>query len=56
VFSIESVLKKNRKIRFCIDFPDLNTTYPKDEFSLSVTDIMIDNTCGFQKMSFMDDF
>jgi len=50
------VLKKNRKIRVCIDFRDLNAACPKDEYPLHITDIMIDNTCGFEKMSFMDGF
>jgi len=56
VTDIILILKKNEKIRVCIDFHDLNTVYPKDEFSLPFTDIMIENTCGFERMSFMDDF
>jgi len=54
--NIVSVLKKNEKIRVCIDFCGLNTTCPKDEFLLPITDVMIDNTCGFERMSFMDGF
>ena len=50
------VLKKNGKIRVCIDFCDLNAAYPKEEFSLPIIDVMIDCTCGFERMSFMDDF
>ena len=50
------MLKKNRKIRVCIDFSDLNIAYLKDEFLLPITDVMIDNTCGFERMSFMDGF
>ena len=56
VANIVPVLKKNEKIRICIDYRDLNTAYPKDEFPLPITDVMIDNACGFEKMSFMDDF
>jgi len=56
VANIVPVLKTNEKIRVCIDFHDLNAAYPKDEFSLSITDVMIDNTCGFERMSFMDGF
>jgi len=56
VANIVPVLKKNGKIRICIDFRDLNTACPKDEFSLPITDVMIDNTCGFKRISFMDDF
>ena len=32
------------------------TNHPKDEFSLPITDVIIDNTCGFERMSFMDGF
>ena len=47
---------KNGKIRVFIDFRDLNIACPKDEFSLPITDVMIDNTCSFERMSFMDNF
>jgi len=50
------VLKKNEKIMVCIDFHDLNAACPKDEFSLPITDVMIDNMCDFKRMSFIDDF
>ena len=49
------VLKKKGKIWICIDFHDLNVAYLKDEFLL-ITDVMIDNTCGFKRLSFMDEF
>ena len=32
VANIVSILKKNGKIRVCIDYRDLNAAYPKDEF------------------------
>jgi len=44
VANIVPVLKKNGKIRICIDYRDLNTACPKDEFPLPITDVMIDNT------------
>ena len=56
VTNILPVLKKNRKIRVCIDFCDLNIAYPKDEFPLPIMDVMIDNTCSFERMPFMDGF
>ena len=56
VANIVPILKKNEKIRICIDYRDLNAACPKDEFALLITDIMIDNTCGFERMSFMDGF
>ena len=56
VANIVPVLKKKGKIRVIIDFCDLNIDYPKDEFSLSITNVMIDNTYGFKRIYFMDDF
>ena len=56
IANIVLVLKKNGKIWFCIDYRDLNTACPKDEFPLPITDVMIDNTCGFEGTSFMDSF
>src|SRR4051812_43113107 len=48
------IAKKNSKIRICIDFRNLNDACPKDKFPLPITDVMIDNTCGFERMFFMD--
>jgi len=56
VANIVPVLKKNEKIWVCIDFRDLNIACPKDEFLLPITDVMIENTCGFERMSFIDGF
>ena len=56
VANIIHVTKKNEKIRVCIDFCDLNKSCPKDEFPLPVTNVMIDNMCRFERMSFMDGF
>jgi len=53
IANVAPVLKKNRKIQICIDFRDLNTACPKDEFPLPITDIMIDNTRGFKCLSWM---
>jgi len=44
VANIVPILKKNRKIRACIDFRDPNIACPKDEFLLPITDVLIDNT------------
>src|SRR4051812_9135659 len=56
VANVVPVAKKNGKIRICINFRNLNDACPKDEFPLPITDVMIDNTCGFERMSFMDGF
>ena len=56
VANIFFVLKMNGKIWICIGYRDLNTFCPKEEFPLLITDVLIDNTCGFERMSFMDGF
>jgi len=56
IANIVPVLKKNGKIQFFIDFRDLNIACPKDKFSSPIMDVMIDNTCDFERMSFMDGF
>jgi len=48
VANIVVVTKKNGKIWVCIDFRDLNEACPKDEFPLPITDVIVDNTCGFE--------
>ena len=50
------VQKKNRKWRVCIDFMDLNKSYPKDPSPLPHIDKMVDATAGHQLMRFMDAF
>ncbi|XXG89161.1 hypothetical protein AAC387_Pa12g1232 [Persea americana] len=52
--NVVPVPKKNGEIRVCIDYRDLNMACPKDDFPL--TKIMVDNSCGFERMTFMDDF
>lgn len=49
------VMKKNTKFRVCIDFNNLKDAYPKDNFALPIIDLKINNTCGFERMSFKDD-
>jgi hypothetical protein len=56
VASIVPVKKKNRQIRICVDFRNLNKACPKDDFPLPVTEIIIDHTCSYEVFSFMDDY
>src|SRR3954462_2700023 len=51
VANIVPVTKKNGSIRMCIDFRNLNDACLKDEFPLPVTDIMVDNTTCYERMS-----
>ncbi|XP_038887056.1 uncharacterized protein LOC120077228 [Benincasa hispida] len=48
------VRKKNGQLRVCMDFRVLNSTYPKDDFPLPITEIMVDVTTGHETLSFMD--
>ena len=56
VANIVPVSKKNGKIQICIDFHDLNAACPKEEFPLPIMDVIIDNMCGFERMSSWMDF
>lgn len=56
VTNIVSVKKVNIKIRYCIDFCDLNKTCQKDEFPLANIDMLVDAIIGHSKFSFMDGF
>jgi len=56
VANIVPVTKKNGKIRVCNNFHNLNEACPKDELLLPITDVIIDNTCVFERMSFVDGF
>jgi len=51
-----SVLKKDRKVRMCVDYRDLNRASPKDNFPLSHIDVLVDNTTNFSLFSFMAGF
>ena len=46
------VPKKDRKVRMCVDFKDLNKASPKDDFHLPHIDILVDNTAGHALLSF----
>ena len=50
------VKKKNGKWRVCVDFIDLNKACPKDPFSMSRIDQLVDVTVGYSRMSFLDAF
>ena len=54
--NVVSVLKKDGKVRMCINFRDLNKASPKDDFPLPHIDILVDNTMGHALLLFMDGF
>nr|ABA98801.1 retrotransposon protein, putative, unclassified [Oryza sativa Japonica Group] len=51
---IVPVIKKNGKVRVCIDFRDLNKATPKDEYPMPVADQLVDASAGNKILSFMD--
>ncbi|KAL0319739.1 UNVERIFIED_CONTAM: Polyprotein P3 [Sesamum radiatum] len=54
ISSIVLVRRKNRQIRVCVDFRDLNNACLKDDFPLPIAELMIDATMGHEALSFMD--
>ena len=54
--NVVPVLKKDGKVRMCVDFRDLNKASPKDDFPLPHIDILVDNTARHALLSFMNGF
>ena len=50
------VLKKDGKVKMCVDFRDLNKASPKDDFPLPHIYIFVDSITGHALVSFMDGF
>jgi len=54
IANIVPVRKKNGQLHVYVDFRDLNDAFPKDDFPLPVTKLMIDATTSHEVVSFMD--
>ena len=54
--NIVLLMKKNDKLRICIDFRDLNLATPKDVYVMPVADMLIDVASRNELLSFMDGF
>ena len=50
--NIVLIKKKGGQIRICVDFRNLNKVCPKDEFSLSNVDILVDAVADHECFSF----
>ena len=47
--------KKNRKLRVCIDFRDLNKATSMDGYPMPIVDMLVDAVAEHKVISFMDD-
>ena len=54
VSNVVPVMKKNGKLRVCIDYRSLNSATPKDEYSMPVVDLLVDRSAGHSIISTMD--
>ncbi|GKV19329.1 hypothetical protein SLEP1_g29608 [Rubroshorea leprosula] len=52
--NVVMVKKANGKWRMCIDFTDLNKVCPKDNYALPNIDELVDNSSGYEVLSFCD--
>uniref|UniRef100_A0A151UEW0 Transposon Ty3-I Gag-Pol polyprotein n=1 Tax=Cajanus cajan TaxID=3821 RepID=A0A151UEW0_CAJCA len=56
VSNIVPVIKKNGKMRVCIDFRDLNAATPKDAYPMPIGETMIDAVTGNEILSLLDGY
>jgi len=47
--------KDSSKIRVCIDFRELNKATPKNEYTMPIADMLINEASGHRVISFLDD-
>ena len=53
--NVVPVVKKNGKLKVCIDFRNLNTATPKDEYPIPIADMLVDSASCHEILSFMDE-
>ena len=54
--NVVMVKKPNGKWRVCVDFTNLNKACPKDSYPLPRIDRLMDETSGYQLLSFLNAF
>ena len=54
--NVVTLKKTNEKWRMCVDFTDLNSACPNDNFPLPKIDQLVDSTIGHKLLTFMDAF
>ncbi|GKV02584.1 hypothetical protein SLEP1_g15006 [Rubroshorea leprosula] len=52
--NVVPVLKKNGKLRVCVDFRNLNLATPKDEYPMPIANLLVDGVARHKILSFMD--
>ena len=50
------MMKKNGKLRVCVDFRDLNDATPINMYLIPIADMLVDSTANNELLSFMDNF
>ena len=54
--NIVHVIKKNGKLRVCVDFRDLNVVTPKDMYVMPIANMLVYSIANNELFSFMDGF
>ena len=54
--NVVPVIKKNGKLRICIDYRNLNSTIPKDEYPMPVVDLLINRSAGHSIIPMKDGY
>ena len=56
IANVLPVPKNDGNVRMCVDFRDLNKSFPKDDFLLPHINVLVDNMPDSAVMSFVDGF
>lgn len=54
--AIVPIIEKNGTLRVCIYFRDLNVATPKEEYQMSVAEMLVDSAGGFEYLSLLDGY
>src|ERR1051325_3625909 len=54
--NIVPIIKKNGKLRVCIDFRDLNAATRKVEYVMPVAEMLVDSAGSFEYLSMLDGY
>lgn len=54
--NIVPIIKKNGILRVCIDFRELDTATPKEEYPMLVAEILVGLADGFEYLSLLDGY